>query len=183
VDKKVAGCFGHRKITQSRGVPYEATRMALRQKKDDPQRVLDAFRNLVKALRLADRAGLERHGLGSAQVFVLHQLNRESPLSINELAERTATDQSTVSVVVNKLVEKGFVTRERSNDDARRVALALTAKGRLTVRKLPSPIQHGLIESVRQLPASRARALAEMLEQVVGALGVAEKRPPMFFDE
>lgn len=150
---------------------------------DDPQRVLDAFRSLVKALRLADRAGLRRHGLGSAQVFVLHELSRESPLSINEVARRTATDQSTVSVVVNKLVDKGFVTRERSTDDARRVDLALTPKGRTAVRKLPPPIQHALIDGVRRLPAARARALAEMLEQVVGALGMAGERPPMFFDE
>lgn len=150
---------------------------------DDPQRVLDAFRSLVKALRLADRAGLRRHGLGSAQVFVLHELSRESPLSINEVARRTATDQSTVSVVVNKLVDKGFVTRERSTDDARRVDLALTPKGRTAVRKLPPPIQHALIDGVRRLPAARARALAEMLEQVVGALGMSDERPPMFFDE
>ena len=152
-------------------------------KTDDPQRVLDAFRSLVKALRLADRAGLRKHGLGSAQVFVLHELNRESPLSINELAERTATDQSTVSVVVNKLVEKGFVTRARASADARRVALALTPKGRTAVRKLPPPIQQALIDGVRRLPASRARALAETLEQIVGALGVEGERPPMFFDD
>lgn len=155
--------------------------MARRQKRDDPQRVLDAFRILVKALRLADRAGLKRHGIGSAQMFVLHELNRESPLSINDLAERTATDQSTVSVVVNKLVEKGFVTRGRSRSDARRAALALTPQGRSAVRKLPPPIQHALIDRVRRLPAERVRALAEMLEQVVGALGA--EHPSMFFDE
>jgi len=157
--------------------------MARRQKTDDPQRVLDAFRHLVKALRLADRAGLKRHGIGSAQMFVLHELSRESPLSINELAERTATDQSTVSVVVNKLVEKRLVARERSSSDARRAALALTPKGRSTVRKLPPPIQHALLDSVRRLPAERIRALADMLEKVVGVLDLVEEHPPMFFDE
>src|SRR6476469_5515570 len=81
---------------------YHST--AMPRKADDMQRVLNAFRNLVKALRLADRAGLKRRGLGAAQTFVLHELSRDAPLSINELAERTATDQSTVSVVVHKLV-------------------------------------------------------------------------------
>lgn len=152
-------------------------------KRDDPQRVLDAFRNLVKALRLADRAGLKQHGLGAAQIFVLHELSRQSPLSINELAGRTATDQSTVSVVVNKLVERGFVTRSRSGDDARRVDLALTAPGRKALRKLPAPIQQSLIASVRKLPPRRVRQLAEMLEQIVSQLGPAEKRPPMFFED
>jgi DNA-binding MarR family transcriptional regulator len=84
---------------------------------------------------------------------------------------------------VNKLVEKGFVTRGRSSSDARRAALALTAKGRSAVRKLPPPIQHALIDSVRRLPSARVRALAETLEQVLGVLDIAEEHPPMFFDE
>lgn len=71
--------------------------------------VLNSFRSLVKSLRLADRAGLKEHELGASQLYVLHGLRRDSPLSINDLARRMATDQSTVSVVVAKLIEKGFV--------------------------------------------------------------------------
>jgi DNA-binding MarR family transcriptional regulator len=152
-------------------------------KRDDPQRVLDAFRRLVKALRLADRAGLKRHGLGSAQTFVLHELNREAPLSINELAARTATHQSTVSVVVNKLVAKGYVENSRSDDDGRRAELVLTAKGKELVRTLPSPIQHVLITGVQRLPTKQAAELADMLEQIVGELGETDQHPPMFFDD
>jgi MarR family transcriptional regulator, organic hydroperoxide resistance regulator len=152
-------------------------------KRDDPQRVLDAFRNLVKALRLADRAGLKRHGLGSAQTFVLHELNRDAPLSINDLASRTATDQSTVSVVVNKLVAKGFVARARSDSDGRRAELILTARGKQLLRKLPPPIQHLLITGVQRLPPAHARHLADMLEQIVGGLADRNEPPSMFFED
>ena len=106
--------------------------------------VLNSFRCIVKSLRLADRAGLKEYGVGSSQLYVLHELKRTAPLSINELAERTATDQSTVSVVVAKLIEKGLVSRVRSPHDARRAELALTAKGRQTVRGLRiHPTQQG----------------------------------------
>ncbi|HEX9162399.1 MAG TPA: MarR family transcriptional regulator [Thermoanaerobaculia bacterium] len=152
-------------------------------KDDDAQRVLNAFRHLVKALRVADRAGLKQHGVGAAQIFVLHELSRHSPLSVNELAERTATDQSTVSVVANKLVAKGLVTSSRSDEDARRAELALTAKGRQLVRKLPPPVQHALIAGVRRFPPARVRDLADMLERIVGELGVSDERPPMFFED
>jgi DNA-binding MarR family transcriptional regulator len=152
-------------------------------KRDDPQRVLDAFRSLVKALRLADRAGLKRHGLGSAQMFVLHELNRDAPLSINDLAARTATDQSTVSVVVNKLVAKGFVASARSDSDGRRAELVLTAKGKQLVRKLPPPIQHLLITGVQRLSPARASDLADMFEQIVGGLGDRDEIAPMFFED
>ena len=152
-------------------------------KTDDMQRVLNAFRNLVKALRLADRAGLKRHGLGAAQTFVLHELSRDAPLSINELAERTATDQSTVSVVVHKLVDKGYVDRVRSHADARRAELGLTKKGKQLVRTLGPPIQHQLLAGLEKLSAKRAAELADMLEVLVSELGQTDRFPPMFFED
>lgn len=145
--------------------------------------VLNSFRCLVKSLRLADRAGLKEHGLGASQLYVLHELKRESPLSVNELAQRTATDQSTVSVVVAKLIEKGFVTRERSELDARRLDLTLTAKGHLLLKRLPPPIQWSIIEGVQRLPPARARALAESLQEICDELGIADAHPPMLMQD
>jgi DNA-binding MarR family transcriptional regulator len=107
-------------------------------------------------------------------------LKRDSPLSINDLADRTATDQSTVSVVVAKLIEKGYVARERDERDARRLNLTLTAKGHLTVRNLPPPIQHRIIEGVEQLPPGRAKSLAASLRDICEILGVSGDPPPMF---
>lgn len=157
--------------------------MSRNKSRDEAQRVLNAFRNLVKALRVADRAGVKRYGLGSGQIFVLHALSREAPLSVNELADRTATDQSTVSVVVGKLVRKGLVTRTRSGADARRAELALTTKGRQVVRRLPPPVQQLLINGVRRFSAERAGDFADMLEDIVAGLGSAEKFPPLFFED
>ncbi|HEX6084040.1 MAG TPA: MarR family transcriptional regulator [Thermoanaerobaculia bacterium] len=157
--------------------------MATKQNLGDAQSVLNSFRSLVKSLRLADRAGLKEHGLGASQLYVLHELKRESPLSVNELAQRTATDQSTVSVVVAKLIDKGFVTRERSEQDARRLDLTLTAKGHLLLKRLPPPIQWKIIEGVQRLPRARARALAESLREICDVLGIAEAHPPMLMDD
>ena len=145
--------------------------------------VLNSFRCLVKSLRLADRAGLKEYGLGASQLYVLHELKRDSPLSVNDLAERMATDQSTVSVVVARLIEKGYVVRERSETDARRHDLTLTAKGHLTVKNLPPPIQHLIIEGVQRLPRARAKALAESLQEICDVLGISDEHPPMLMAE
>lgn len=147
----------------------------------DAHAVLNSFRAIVKSLRVADRAGLREHGLGASQVYVLHQLALASPLSVNDLAERTATDQSTVSVVVAKLLEKGFVTRERAESDARRVELHLTPKGRQVVRKLPPPVQQTLVDGIDRLPRAQARRIAQSLREIERILGLDETQPPMFF--
>lgn len=184
----------HPFVPESAWLPARATiRRALATKKTptprpkqdltDAHSVLNSFRSLVKSLRLADRAGLKEHGLGASQLYVLHELKRDAPLSINDLAERTATDQSTVSVVVAKLIEKGFVTRERSEHDARRLELTLTAKGYLVLRRLPPPIQWSIIEGVQRLPRARARMLAQSLREICSVLGVTEAHPPMLMDD
>lgn len=157
--------------------------MAKRSNVPDSHSVLNSFRSIVKSLRVADRAGLKDHGLGASQLFVLHELKRESPLSVNELAERTATDQSTVSVVVTKLIDKGLVARDRAEQDARRLELSLTAKGQSIVKKLPPPIQYSIVEGVNQLPPARAKALAQGLRDICSILGIDDEHPPMFFDD
>ena len=68
--------------------------------------VLDAIRRIVQALRESSRAAEKGVGLSSAQLFVLQTLQETPGLSLNELAERTRTHQSSVSVVVTKLARQ-----------------------------------------------------------------------------
>lgn len=149
----------------------------------DVRRVLDSFRNLVKALRIADRAGVKEYGLGSAQIFVLHQLGERSPLSINDLAALTVTDQSSVSVVVGKLAAKGLLTIGKSEEDGRRNEVTLTAKGRQLLRRIPPPFQTSFIEALGGLEAAEVATLATLLGRVSAAMGVDEENPPMLFEE
>ena len=76
----------------------------------DSARILDAIRRLVRHLRLADRAAQSELGISGAQLFVLFELGKTPALSLNDLAARTRTDQSSVSVVVSRLVDAGLIT-------------------------------------------------------------------------
>src|SRR3978361_1998981 len=88
---------------------------------DRVREVLNSLRHIVRSLRVASRTAQARVGLSGAQLFVLQCLARQSPCSINDLAARTATDQSSVSVVVSRLVARGHVLRTPSEADRRSV--------------------------------------------------------------
>src|SRR6185369_17584576 len=81
------------------------------------QRSMNAVRGIVRAQRINTRAIELKMGISLAQLFVLQQLTERPADSLNELAERTATHQSSVSVVVRRLVERGFVSRSSSSAD------------------------------------------------------------------
>src|SRR5581483_2006993 len=127
------------------------------QRSEETQEILDSFRRIVRALRESSRAAEQRVGLSGAQLFVMLALKREPQLSINELAERTRTHQSTVSVVVSRLVERGLVTRTPSAVDGRKLVLALTAEGRALLKRAPDAAQERLIESIDTLAASQRK--------------------------
>lgn len=149
----------------------------------DSQRILDSIRRLVRLLRLSDRAAQTEVGLSGAQLFVLQELFRNPSLSLNELAERTRTDQSSVSVVVTRLVEGGLVTRDRDARDARRLVLNLTKAGRTAVQKAPGVAQERILEIVDSLSATERKRFADAFEHLVDELGAEKGAAPMLFVE
>jgi DNA-binding MarR family transcriptional regulator len=149
----------------------------------DIRSVFDSIRRIVRALRVSSRAAEKRVGLSGAQLFVLHNLSDGGrALSLNELAERTMTDQSSVSVVVQRLVKRGLVMVARSRADGRRIELALTASGRRAIGKSAGAAQDRLIESLKLMAPGQRRQLALLLDQLVHQAGIAGAAPSLFFE-
>jgi len=149
----------------------------------DGQRVLDAIRRLVRQLRVSDRAAQQRAGISAAQHFVLSQVGQSPQMSLGELAERTHTDQSSVSAIVTRLVESGLIERVRADDDARRLELTLTRSGRAALRKVPVVAQEQIVAAVEKLPPARRREFAETFNELLDAIGAAPCAPMLFEDE
>jgi len=146
--------------------------------------ILDDIRRIVRALRVYSRAAEKRVGLSGAQLFVLQKLAQGGQaLSVNELAELTLTHQSSVSVVVQRLVERGLVERRRAPSDARRAELALTPAGRRVLGKAPGAAQDRLIQALQALPSGSRRELAELLGRVVRDAGITDPIPSLFFED
>src|SRR6476619_6293525 len=94
------------------------------------ERSMNAVRSIVRAQRINTRAIELKMGISLAQLFVLQQLAERPAESLNELAERTATHQSSVSVVVRRLVDRGLASRASSSSDKRRIEIDVTPAGR-----------------------------------------------------
>jgi DNA-binding MarR family transcriptional regulator len=145
--------------------------------------VLDAVRRIVRTLHESSRASEKAVGLSAAQLFVLQTLADQPGASLNALAARTHTHQSSVSTVVARLVDRGLVLRAPSAADARRLELRLSAEGRRVVGRAPDAAQMRLIHAVEQLPPARRRALARSLLELTRAMDLTDRRAVMFFDD
>lgn len=145
--------------------------------------VLVALRKIVRHLRVTDRRAEAASGASAAQLFVLSALYAEPARSLGELAERTLTDQSSVSTVVAKLVDKKLVVRKADAHDRRRIVLRLTAAGERVVRAAPRLPQASIVELIRAMPAKRRDELVRSLQSLVDAIGASEVPARMLFDD
>jgi DNA-binding MarR family transcriptional regulator len=152
-------------------------------KSDGVRVVMDALRRIVRELRLSARDAERSAGISGAQLFVLQTLAEQPAASLNDLADRTLTDQSSVSVVVKRLADRKLVARKPSPVDARRVELSLTAAGRRLLARCPEPTQARLLGAIRRLSPSDLTKLTAGLSAVIEQMGIQDATPRMFFDE
>ena len=147
------------------------------------ERSMNAVRSIVRALRINTRAIESQMGISLAQLFVLQQLADRPANSLNELAERTATHQSSVSVVVRRLVDSGYVSRTTSAHDKRRIEIDVTPTGRGLLADAPSTIQLQLVTSLRGMSGSDQKKLADLLDRWLHGAKIDLAAPPMLGEE
>lgn len=148
---------------------------------DDTTRVVSALRALVQLLRTGAGEATRRTGLSSAQLFILSKLADAPAPSVNALARRVHAHQSSVSVVVDLLVQRGLVVRAPDPADRRRRTIALTTKGRGLLRRAPDTVQSHLVQAIAALPSPKRSALRAGLEAVVTTIG-GPSRPALFLE-
>jgi DNA-binding MarR family transcriptional regulator len=144
--------------------------------------VLGSLRQIVRAIRLSSHEAEAKLGVSGAQLFVLQQLDGRRGLSLSELAALTLTDQSSVSVVVGRLVTRGLVVRKTSEIDARRAEIDLSPAGRAVLRKSPELAQTRLLSALEQVSERDLETTARVLGAVVETMGAGALPPEMFFE-
>jgi DNA-binding MarR family transcriptional regulator len=151
----------------------------------DVRIALDSFRRIVQALRLGAPPAGQRPRLSSAQLFALQQIAEHRGASINDIAALTYTHQSSVSVVIQRLVAQRLVARQPVEQDRRRHRLEVTAAGRRLLKDAPAAVQERLIAAIAAMPARQRHELARTLRAIARRVTPkgAAAHPPMLFED
>lgn len=88
------------------------------------------IRDRAHRMILRELAARGVYDLAPSHGKILDELYREDGLRMQVLAGRIRRDKSTVTVLVNKLVELGYLRRQASPRDRRVTELYLTRRGR-----------------------------------------------------
>ena len=108
-------------------------------------------------------------GLTYPQYLTLLALwDDDEPMTVGELGSRLRLDSGTLTPVLKRLEQAGFVTRRRDADDERRVLVSVTAAGR-DLEDRVSDVPTRLVESLG-LDAAESRQLRRLLDGLLARL-------------
>ena len=142
--------------------------------------MVNDLRRLFKAIHEYSKAVLKRSGVSGPQLWALNVLQDGPALSLSELSERLFAHPSTVSGIVDRLVERGAVRREADPEDGRGIRLSLTPLGKRVVRSSPPPVQAGLRRALDAMPTAQLRQLRLSLDRLVRATSASRLDAPFF---
>lgn len=136
--------------------------------------ILRSLRRITRAIDLYSRQLAKQFKLTGPQLVCLRQLHQRGALMPSELAKAVSLSQATITGIIDRLYAQGLVTRDRSEEDRRRVDVALTGAGRRVVDALPSPLQERFAKRLAELPVGNQQVIDTILKQIVSMMEADE---------
>jgi MarR family transcriptional regulator, organic hydroperoxide resistance regulator len=149
----------------------------------DVTAIVGGLRRVVRALELYSHEVRRDYGLTAPQLWALKTLAREGPLTVNQLAAHLHVHQSSASLLVNRLEQRGMVRRSRTDADRRFVRIVPTEEALASLAGAPEPAQGRLLHGLSAMPPTRLRNIRRAVEDLVGAMEADDVQARFFFEE
>ena len=131
---------------------------------------------LGRAALLKDRiidTHMEPHGITAAQfkvLIIMAQFGVDTP---GELCRHLSLDSGSMTRMLDRLEQKGFLVRQRSENDRRQIRLVLNEDGQTLIDRLP----HIGAEAMNQLAGAITREELHTLENILKKILLAAGDP------
>jgi DNA-binding MarR family transcriptional regulator len=131
---------------------------------------LIAMRRILRATETYSRDLAQSAGLTAVQFRALQLIAERGRATATEISQRMFVSQATVTSLVDKLVKKGYVTREKSQTDRRQTNIELTELGHATVENAPDPLQQQFVARFEAMEDWEQSMVVAALERVARML-------------
>ncbi len=130
---------------------------------------------LVRAYELCDQMCMGQYRVTASQGYTMLTLPESESMTMNALSEAMGLANSTMTRMVDQLVDKGFVRREADSEDRRVVRVSLTAQGQETRRNLEQAQEYFFGLVLTEIPQEEQHGILQVLERVVAAIEKVRK--------
>ena len=122
-----------------------------------------------------ERASCQGEELSMAQVQMLMTLRSCGESTISHLAEQLNVSPPSASCMVDRLEDRGFLHRERSTQDRRKVVVRLSEQAAAQAEQMEGAVLAGFLGLVEKVGPETAQKWCEVLESVEQVLAQENK--------
>ena len=128
--------------------------------------LIASIREKANKLIIQEMSMREMEGLAPSHGDILSALFKYTSLTMKDLAKEINKDKSTVTALVNKLLNLGYIQRTRDLSDSRIVYITLTEKGK-NLKKDFQEISDKLIERIyKDISKNEQEVLINILKKI-----------------
>jgi DNA-binding MarR family transcriptional regulator len=141
----------------------------------------DRVRDIVWLMRKLMQGGMlytkeldKKYQVSVPQLSCLLALNEHGPLPPSQIAKHIMVNSSTVTGIIDRLEQKGFVERSRISPDRRVITISLTDRGKELARHAPPPLQKKNVDGLNRLPEQEVERIVQALTKLAYMLDVQD---------
>ena len=139
---------------------------------------VDNLRRVFQAINEYSKKAEYKTGLTGPQLWAIKVIAENVSICVSDLAARMYLHAATVIGILDRLEDRGLITRIRSRNDRRFVVVELSEQGKQLVKKSPEVAQGLLVKGLERLPMHLLENVSEGLEKMVELLGASHSSAP-----
>jgi len=138
--------------------------------------IIIKIRQIVRSINLESKKIQKEHGVSIPQVLCLNYI-KEAPnfqTTQKNIRNYLNLNASTVTGIINRLENNGYIARLPKLGDKRITSITLTGKGQRLLNELPPLLQDQLTEKLNKLPSDRAENVRTGLDELINILNIKD---------
>jgi DNA-binding MarR family transcriptional regulator len=141
---------------------------------DQVREIIYQIRRLMQAGELYTKRLNKTHQVSVSQLYCILALYEYGALPPSQIAKHIMVESSTVTGIIDRLEQKGLVSRLRDSPDRRVITIQLTERGKEVARNAPPPIQHKVVDGLNRLPQKKIERIVKSLSEITRLLDVQD---------
>ncbi len=143
----------------------------------DYTEILIKIRQIVRSINLESKKIQKTHGVSIPQILCLSYLRKKQDYQStqNDIRKFLNLNSSTVTGIINRLENKGFIARLPKSGDKRTTRITLTSAGDELLQQIPPLLHDRLSSKLKNMSENKISDIEKSLDLLIGLLEIDSK--------
>ncbi|MBA3075203.1 MAG: winged helix-turn-helix transcriptional regulator [Anaerolineae bacterium] len=130
---------------------------------------------VLKTIFHYERIFIEQFGLKFEEIYILQHLRRNPVVRVTDVSRELQLPMFTISRLVYRLTEGGYLSKEQALEDRRNYFLHLSEKGEKTLKDIENSTYNRISANVTGMTETQINELLDLAGQLHVVLGVTKE--------